>query len=114
MKQIEIDMRAKTPDASMPPIESVQEVDVKPTCLEDLIEKIQSNDALQNLIPNLNEILKSASDDQEPELYAIKRAAEINSIQGKGSMNYFEVSNSNAKALDFEAEEKKIRFYEKY
>ena len=87
MKQIETDMKAKTPDASMLAIESIQEVEAKPTVSEDLIEKIQSNDALQSLIPNLEEILKSASNDQKPELYAIKRATEINSIQEKDPMN---------------------------
>ena len=59
------------------------------------------------MIPNLDEILKSASDDQKPELYAIKRATEINSLQKQDPMNYFQVSNSNAKALDIETEQKK-------
>ena len=72
MKQIEIDMKAKTSDAAMLAIESVQEVEAKPTVPKDLIEKVQSNDALQSLIPNLEEILKSASYDPKPELYAIK------------------------------------------
>ena len=107
MKQIEIDMKAKTPDASMLAIESVQEVEAKPAVPKDLIEKIQSNDALQHLIPNLDEILKSASNDQKPELYAIKRATEINSIQVKDPMNYFQVSNLNSKALDIETEQNK-------
>ena len=100
-------MKAKTPDASMLAIESVQEVEAKPTVPKDLIEKIQSNDTLQSLIPNLDEILKSASYDQKPELCAIKRATEINSIQEKDPMNYFQVSNSNSKALDIETEQKK-------
>ena len=107
MKQIEIDMKAKRPDASMLAIESVQEVEGKPTLPKDLIKKIQSNDTLQSLIPNLEEILKSASNDQKPELYAIKRATEINSIQEKDPMNYFQVSNFNSKALDIETEQKK-------
>ena len=81
MKQIEIDMKAKSPDASILAIESVQEVEAKPTVPKDLIEKIQSNDTLQSLIQKLDELLKSASYDQKPELYAIKRATEINSIQ---------------------------------
>ena len=107
MKQIEIDMKEKTPDASMLAIESVQEVEAKPTVPKDLIEKIKSNDTLQSLIPNLDEILKSASFDQKPELYAIKRATKINSIQEKDPMRYFQVSNSNSKALDIETEQKK-------
>ena len=107
MKRREIDMKAKTPDASMLAIESVQEVEAKPTVPKDLNQKIQSNDALQHLIPNLDEILKSASNDQTPELYAIKRATEINSIQDKDPMKYFQVSNLNLKALDFETEQKK-------
>ena len=53
MKQIEIDMRAKTPDASMLAIESVQEVEAKPAVPKNLIGKIQSYDALQNLIPQI-------------------------------------------------------------
>ena len=40
MKQIEIDMKTKTPDASMLAIESLQEVEAKPTVPKDLIEKI--------------------------------------------------------------------------
>ena len=106
MKQIEIDMKAKTPDAAMLTIESVQEVEAKPTVPKDLIEKIQSNDALQSLIPNLEEILKSASFDQKPELYAIKKANEINSMEEKDPMNCFQVSHSNSKALDIETEQK--------
>ena len=39
VKQIEIDMKAKTPDASMLTIESVQEVETKPTVPKDLVEK---------------------------------------------------------------------------
>ena len=61
MKQIEIDMKAKTPDAAMLAIESVQEFEAKPTVPKELIEKIQPNDALQSLISSLEEILKSAS-----------------------------------------------------
>ena len=107
MKQLEINMKAKTPDVAMLAIESVQEIEAKPAVPKDLIEKIQSNDALQHLIPNLNEILKSASNDQTPELYAIKRATEINSIQEKDPMNFFQVSSLNSKALDIETEQKK-------
>ena len=51
MKQIEIDMKAKTPDASMLAMETVQEVVAKPTVPKDLIEKIQSDETLQSLIP---------------------------------------------------------------
>ena len=107
MKQEEIDMKAKIPDASMLAIESVQEVEAKPTVPRDLIEKIQSKDALQSLIPNLEKIRKSALYDQKPEFCAIKRATEINSMQEKDPMNYFQVSNRNSKALDIETEQKK-------
>ena len=107
MKQIEIDKKAKTPDASMLAIESVQEVEAKPAVPKDMIEKIQSNDALQHLIPNLDEIMKSTSNDQKPEIYAIKRATEINSIQEKDPLNYFQLSNLNSMALDIETEQKK-------
>ena len=104
MKQIEIDMKAKTPDAAMLATESVQEVEAKPTVPKELIKQIQSNDALQCLIPNLEEKLKSASYDHKPELYAIKRATEINSMQEKGPMNCSRVSNLNSKAIDIETE----------
>ena len=107
MKQIEIHMKAKTPDASMLAIETVQEVEAKPTVPKDLIEKVQSNDVLQSLFPNLDQLLKSASNDQKPEIYAIKRATEINSIQEKDPMKKFQVSNLNSEALDIETEQKK-------
>ena len=55
----------------------------------------------------MDEILKSASNDQKLELYAIKRATEINSIQEKNPMKYFQESNLNSKALDIESEQKK-------
>ena len=106
MKQIELDRKAKTPDAAMLAIESLQEVEAKPTVLKELIEKIQSNDALQHLIPNLDKILKSASNDQKPDFYTIKRATETNSIQEKDPLNYFQVSNLYSKALDIEPEQK--------
>ena len=107
MKQIEIDMKAKTHDLATLAVESVQEIEAKPTVPEDLVENVQSNDALQSLNPNLEEILKSASNDQKPDLYAIKRATEINSLRKKDPMNYFPVSNLNSKALDIETEQKK-------
>ena len=69
--------------------------------------KNQFYDAFHNLIPNLYKLLQSVSDDQKLELYAIKRATEMNSIQKKDPMNYFEVLNSKAKALDIETEQKK-------
>ena len=100
-------MKAKTADASILAIESVQEVGAKPTVPKYLIEKIKSNDALQHLIPNLDEIQISGSNDQKSELYAIKKATEINSKQEKDAMKYFEVSNLNSKALDIEPEQKK-------
>ena len=103
-------MKAKTPDASMLMMESAEdteEVEMKPTIPDGLIETYQTNEALQNLIPNLNELLATASESRAPELYSIKRAPEINSIQDKCPLNYFEVTNSNAKPLDIETEQKK-------
>ena len=51
---------------------------------KDLMENIQSNDASQKLIPNLKELSYSSACDQYlPELYAVKRAPELNSIQEK-------------------------------
>ena len=38
-KQIEIDMKAKTPDASMLTIESNEKIERKPTVIEELLQK---------------------------------------------------------------------------
>ena len=59
------------------------------------------------MIPNLNDLLQSASGDQKPELFAIKRATKINSIQEKDPMDCFEVTNSNAKAIYNETEQRR-------
>ena len=65
MKEIEIDMKAKTPDASMLAIENDQpeQVEPQPHISEDIINITNSNRALQNLIPHLNDLLACASKD---------------------------------------------------
>ena len=74
---------------------------------KDLMENIQSNSALQKLIPNLKELLTSACDQYLPELYAVRKAPELNSIQEKDPLNFFHSTNSNAEALDIQAEQKR-------
>ena len=62
MKQDDIDMKAKTPDASLLSLESssiLNETKHLPIP-QNLIAQLQANDVLQNLIPDLNEILASA------------------------------------------------------
>ena len=110
IKQIEIDMKAKTPDASMLMIESSNlNESEEPQMLipKNLMENIQSNSALQKLIPNLKELLTSACDQYLPELYAVKQAPELNSIQEKDPLNFFHLTNSNAETLDIQAEQKR-------
>ena len=109
MKEIEIDMKAKTPDASMLAIEIDQpeQVERQPHILsEDIINIINSNHALQNLIPHFTDLLASASKDTISEGYLIKRAPDINSIQQNDPLNYFETS-INAKPLNIPEEQKK-------
>ena len=107
LKEIEIDMKAKTPDASMLAIEPEQ-VEPQPHILsEDIINIMNSNHALQNLIPHLNDLLASASKDTISEGYLIKRAPGINSIQQNDPLNYFETSTTNAKPLNIQEEQKK-------
>ena len=104
MKEIEIDMKAKTPDASMLAIESdrPEQVEPQPHILsEDIINNVNSNLALQNLIPHLNGLLASASKDTISKGYLIKRAPEINSIQQTDPLNYFETSTTNAKTFEY-------------
>ena len=110
MKEIEIDMKAKTPDASMFVIENDQPEQVEPQphiLSEDVINIINSNRALQNLIPHLNDLLASASKDTISEGYLMKRAPEINSIQQNDPLNYFETSTTNAKPLNIQKEQKR-------
>ena len=110
IKEIEIDMKAKTPDASLLAIESDQPEQVKPQphiLSEDIINIINSNHALQNLIPHLTDLLASASKDTISECYLINRAPEINSIQQNDPLNYFETSTTNAKPLKIPEEQKK-------
>ena len=93
MKEIEIDMKAKTSDASMLAIDNDQPEQVEPQLhilSEDIINIINSNRALQNIIPHLNDLLASASKDTISDGYLIKRAQEINSVQQNDTLNYFE------------------------
>ena len=110
MKEIEIDIKAITPDASMLAIENDQPEQVEPQphiLSEDIINIINSNLALQNLIPHLTDLLASASKDTISEGYLIKRSPEVNSIQQNDPLNYFETSTTNAKPLNIPEEQKK-------
>ena len=103
-------MKAKTPDASMLAIENDQPEQVEPQphfLSEDIINLINSNHALQNLIPHLTYLLASASKDTISEGYLIKCAPEINSIQQNDPLNYFETAKMNAKPLNIPEEQKK-------
>ena len=110
LTEIEIDMKAKTPDSSMLAIENDQPEQVEPQphiLSEDIINIINSNHALQNLIPHLTDLLESASKDTISEGYLLKRAPEINSIEQNDPLNYFETSKINAKPLNIPEEQKK-------
>ena len=110
MKEIEIDMKAKTPDASMLAIENDQpeQVEPQPPILSEVIMNIiNSIHALQNLNPHLTDLLASASKDTISEGYLIQRAPEINSNQQNDPFNYFETSTTNAKPLNIPEEQKK-------
>ena len=64
MKEIEIDMKAKIPDASILAIKPDQPDPVEPQShisSEDIINIINSNHASRNRIPHLNDLLASAS-----------------------------------------------------
>ena len=85
MKQIDIDMKAKTPDASMLSIERPETQEREPTqpaIPRDLLEQLHKIDTLQNFIPNHNEILESASPKETIDLYSLIRTPELNSRQG--------------------------------
>ena len=103
-------MKAKTADASVLRIEpsNLNESD-EPKLLipKKLMENIQLNDALQKLIPNLKELLSSVCDQFLSELYAVKKAAELNSIQEKDPLSYFHLTNSKAEAVDIQTEQKR-------
>ena len=91
-KDSETDMKAKTPDASMLAIELDQPKPEEPQShilSEDFINIINSNHALQNLIPHLIDLLASASKDTISEVCLIKRAPEINLNQQNDPLNYF-------------------------
>ena len=85
MKQIDIEMKAKTPDASMLSIERPEtqpREPIQPSIRRGLLDQLHTNDTLQNLIPNLNEILESASTKETIELYSLIQTSELNSRQG--------------------------------
>ena len=111
MKQIEIDMKAKTPDASMLMIDSNEynsDDDTTNKLLSpEIIQTLQSNAQLQQWIPNLNDFLKSASQDSIADFCAIRSAPEFNSIQQDNPMHYFEVKSSNTQNLDIQEEQRK-------
>ena len=109
-------MKAKTPDASVLMIEpsnSNESDEPKLLNQKDLMENIQSNDALQKLIPNLKELLSSVCDQFLSELYAVKKARELNSIQEKDPLSYFHLTNSNAEALDIQQNRRDTLYYGK-
>ena len=101
-------MKAKTPDASMliDSNEHNSHDDTSKLLSPELIETLQSNAQLLQLIPNLNDLLKSASEDSIAELCA-KRAPECNSIQQDDPLNYLEVNSSNTQKLDIQEEQRK-------
>ena len=115
MKEIEIGMKAKTPDASMLAIEPDQPEAVEPQShilSEDILNIMNSNQALQNLIHHLNDFLASASKDTISEGCLIKRAPEINSFLQNDPSDYFETSTTNAKPLNIPEEQKIIQWLE--
>ena len=111
LKHIEIDMKAKTPDASMLMIEAqeqtTQDNTTNQVLSQELIQTLQSNAQLQQLIPNLNDLLDSASHNSTFELCEIRRAPELNSIQQNDPLNYFEVTDSTSKPVDIQEEQRK-------
>ena len=85
MKQIDIETKAKTTDASMLSIErpeTQQREPIQPSLRRGLLDQLHTNGTLQNLIPNLNEILEPASTKETIELYSLIRTPELNSRQG--------------------------------
>ena len=80
MKEIELDMKAKTPDASMLAIEPDQPEPVEPQShiLSEDIININSNHALQNLLNHFNDLLASASKDTISELLSTANAKPSN------------------------------------
>ena len=108
MKKIEINVKAKTPDPSMIAIETDQPEPVKPQSHLFIGRYYHnSNRALQNLIPQLNDLSASESKDTISEGCLIKRAPEVNSNQRNDPLNYFQTSNTNAKSLNIPEEQKK-------
>ena len=110
-KHIELDMKAKTPDSSMLMIKAQEQTThyntTNQVLSQELIQTLQSNAQLQQLIPNLNDLLDSASHNSKFELCEIKRAPELNSIQQNDPLNYFEVIDSPSKPVDIQKEQRK-------
>ena len=83
LKQFEVDMKANTPNAPMlSRLElSLTEREITSTQItQNLMAQLPANDTLQNIIPNLSEILESASPKETIELFPLARAPEIDSI----------------------------------
>ena len=66
-----------------------------------------ANDALQNLMLNLNNKVQTASTKTNIELFAFKRAPEINSIQANNALNLFEMTNRVTQLIDIKTEQRK-------
>ena len=109
MKQIDIDRKAKTPDASMLSLESssILNETKQPPIPPDLMAQLQANDVLPNLFPNLNANLESASPRETIELFALKQAPELHSIQADDLLSIFDSSNTNTQVIDIQTEQKK-------
>ena len=107
MKQIDIDMKTETPDASMLSIKSniILHETKPPQIPQDLMAQLQANDVLQ--ISNLKEILESACPKETIELFALKRAPEINSVQGNDPLNFFDVDFEYTIARDSDGAEER-------
>ena len=110
IKEIEIDMEAKTPESSIIPIklDQPEQVGSQPHVLsEDIISFISSSHVLQSLNPQLNDLLASVSKDIISEVCLKKRAPEINSIQQNDPLNQFKSSIPNSKPLKIQEKQKK-------
>ena len=111
MKQIETDMEAETPDASMLMIDSNEHTSHDDTTSKllspELIQTLQSSAQLEQRIPSLYDLLKSSSQDSNGEFCAIRRAPDFNSMKQDYPLNYFEVNSSNTQKRDIQEEQRK-------
>ena len=73
-KQLDIDMEAKTPDASMLSIDSsaISNDIRQPKKPRDLLEQLKANDALKNSISDLNHSFESASPKETNKIFGPK------------------------------------------